>query len=96
MKWSIARARQGFSELLRKAATTPQSIYNRERLVAAVVDSKTFEEYLAWRSQKDKASLADAFTELRRILEEEKHTVPTAPRQDRDNAFAKALDELSR
>ena len=43
MSWSIAQAKQRFSELLRQAAEAPQLIFNRERMVAAVIDAR-----LAW------------------------------------------------
>lgn len=40
MPWNIAQAKQRFSEIVRRAAEGPQLIYNRKRLVAAVIDAE--------------------------------------------------------
>ena len=39
MRWKIGQAKQRFSEMVRHAATEPQLICNRDRVVAAVVDA---------------------------------------------------------
>ena len=36
--WTIARSKQHFSELVRACQREPQLIYNRSRLVAALVE----------------------------------------------------------
>ncbi|HEX2224603.1 MAG TPA: prevent-host-death protein [Thermoanaerobaculia bacterium] len=96
MNWRIAEAKQRFSELVQKAQVEPQWIYNRDKLVAAMVPAETLKEYLSWRQQREERTLGEAFEELRRICEEEDYTLEIPPRQDRPNPFSDALDELSR
>jgi len=95
MNWNIADAKQKFSELIRAAEDEPQWIYNRDKLVAAVIPAATLQEFLAWRSEAERPSLGEAFAELRRICEEEEYTFELPPRQERPNPFPNALDELS-
>jgi prevent-host-death family protein len=95
MNWNIADAKQKFSELIRAAEDEPQWIYNRDKLVAAVIPAATLQEFLAWRNELERPSLGEAFAELRRICEEEEYTFELPPRQERPNPFADALDELS-
>ena len=96
MKWTIAKARERFSELLRRSASKPQPIYNRDRLVAAVISARSFQEYLEWSARSGRRSIGDAFEELRRILAEEEYTLEIPGREDRRNEFAETLDELPR
>lgn len=96
MDWKIAEAKQSFSELVKAAEDEPQWIYNRDKLVAAVVPAETLKEFLDWRHQKERRTLGDAFAELRRICGEEDYTLEIPPRQERPNPFPDALDELSR
>jgi prevent-host-death family protein len=96
MHWKIAQAKQSFSELVRRASKEPQLIYSRERLVAAVIDAAAFQEFQAWREQKERTSLAEAFQELRKLCAEERSTLEPAPRRDRRNTFTDALPELPR
>jgi prevent-host-death family protein len=95
MNWNIAEAKQKFSELIRAAEDEPQWIYKRDKLVAAVVPADTLQEFLAWRGEKERPSLGEAFDELRRICQEEGYTFETSPRQERPNSFLDALDDLS-
>ena len=95
MKWSIANARKRFSELLSSAVEEPQAIYNRDRLVGAVVDPETLAEFQAWRAKRKGASLGKAFAELRRISAEERYEPVWPERRNRENPFVNALDELS-
>lgn len=95
MNWNIADAKQKFSELIREAENEPQWIYNRDRLVAAVVPAESLQEFLAWRDEKERPSLGEAFDELRRICQEEDYTFEIPPRQERPNPFPDALDDLS-
>ena len=46
MEWSIAKAKERFSEVRRQSALEPQPIYNRDRRVAAVISAESFKEYL--------------------------------------------------
>ena len=48
MSWNIAQAKQRFSEVVRQAAEEPQLIYNRDHLVAAVIDAEDFEAFKQW------------------------------------------------
>jgi len=96
VKWTIARARQKFSELLRDARSEPQPIYNRDELVAAVIDARSYAEFLSWFRDRKAESFADAFDALRAIAvgDEELFTAPA--RADRPNEFTRALDEIPR
>ena len=96
MNWKIADAKQNFSELVKAAEGEPQWIYNRDKLVAAVVPAETLKEFLGWRRHHASRTLAEAFDELRRICEEEEYTLEIPPRQERPNPFPHALDELAR
>jgi len=95
MNWNIADAKQKFSELIRAAEDEPQWIYNRDKLVAAVIPAATLQDFLAWRNAAERPSLGAAFAELRRICEEEDYKFELPPRQERPNPFPDALDELS-
>lgn len=96
MNWKIAEAKQRFSELVKAAEDEPQWIYNRDKLVAAVVPAATLREFMGWHHQKQERTLGEAFAELRRICEEEDYTLEIPPRQERPNSFPDALDERSR
>ncbi len=92
MNWNVAQAKQKLSEVLRAAAEEPQKIFNRQRLVAAVVNGETFEEFRQWRQRSEQKSIGEEFAELRRICAEEGGWELSSPkREDRPNAFAKAL-----
>lgn len=94
MEWTVGQARQRFSELLRESAEQPQIITNRNRPIAAVVDSNTFQEFEQWRSRRRK-SLFDCFSELRAILDNESYELTIPERTSRNNPFPEVLDELS-
>lgn len=96
MNWKIAEAKQKFSELVKAAEEEPQWIYNRDRLVAAMVPAETVKEFLDWRHRKEGRTLGEAFAELRGIFEDEDYTLEIPPRQERPNSFLDALDELDR
>jgi hypothetical protein len=49
MKWTVAQARESFADLLQSAQQEPQSIFNRDRFVAAVIDAETFAAFQAWQ-----------------------------------------------
>jgi hypothetical protein len=94
MKWSIVTARKHLAELLRKSVEEPQAIYNRDRLVGAVVDPDTFAEFEAWRAKQGRTSLGRAFGEFRKMCDEEGYELEVPERQNRENAFVQSLDEL--
>ncbi len=92
MPWSIAQAKQRFSDLVRQTAEGPQLVYNRRRLVAAVIDAEQYRAFKEWSERAAGRTLADEFADLRRILAEEDWTLAPAPRSTRPNALAEALD----
>lgn len=88
MDWKVAEAKQRLSEVIRAAEEEPQWLYNRDRLVAAVVEPQTFQDFLAWREREQRPSIGEAFSELRRLCAEEGYTLEIPSRYDRANAFA--------
>lgn len=94
MKWNVAQAKQRLSEVLREAVKEPQRIYNRQRLVAAVVGGETFEEFWQWKQHREQRSIGDQMAELRAICAEEGGwELPTPARENRPNPFAEALED---
>jgi hypothetical protein len=85
MDWKVAEAKQRLSEVIRAAGEEPQWLYNRDRLVAAVVEPQTFQDFLAWREREHRPSLGEAFSDLRRICAEEGYTIEPPSRRDRTN-----------
>lgn len=95
MSWRVAEAKQHFSEVIKATADEPQLIYNRNRLVAAVVNADLFKAFEAWRDQQQRSTLADAFSELQQLCQDEAYTLEIPARQNRENAFIKVLDDVS-
>jgi hypothetical protein len=95
MKWSIVEARKRLADLLRSAEEEPQPIYNRGRLVGAVVDPRTFAAFEAWRRRQERPTLGEAFSQLRKLCADEQYEPVVPQRRDRENPFLKVLDELS-
>ena len=94
MKWSVAKAREQFSDLLRKAAIEPQEIYNRDRLVAAVLGPDSFRELSEFMEKRTRKTLGESFADLRKVMAEEGYRLEIPPRKNRKNDFPKLLDEL--
>ncbi|BCL35716.1 prevent-host-death protein [Nostoc sp. MS1] len=80
MNWEVTKAKQKFSDLINAVAEETQLIYDQNQLVAVVVEAEVFQEFLAWRKQQKKPSVADALKELRQIMEEENYTLEIPPR----------------
>lgn len=96
MNWNIAQAKQRFSEVVKQAATEPQLILNRNQTVAAVVSAEDFAAFEAWRKlQSIPRTLAEEFSELRQLMQEEGFDdgLELPPREDRPNAFAEMIEE---
>jgi hypothetical protein len=74
----------------------PQLICNRERVVAAVIDAGAAERLQAMRARESQRSIADAFEEFRELVKRERYVVKIPSRRSRRDAFADALDHLSR
>lgn len=94
MRWKVSEAKQRFSEVVKWAASEPQLIFNRDRLVAAVVDGETLQAFEDWQRRRRHASLAERFGELRAIAAEEGFAIAVPERRDRANAFAETVDDL--
>ncbi len=90
MNWKTGEAKQHFSALLRAARQEPQAVFHRDRLVAAVIDAETFQEFETWRETVKGADLAQATAELRRLVAEEGE-LEIPQREDRANSFLEAL-----
>jgi hypothetical protein len=89
MYWKLDEAQQKLPEVIEAISSEPQLIFNQDKLVAAIVEPKLFQEFLAWHQQNKTSSLSDAFIELRQLCTEENYTLNTAaPRSDRYNPFA--------
>ncbi|MCP4697431.1 MAG: prevent-host-death protein [Gammaproteobacteria bacterium] len=88
MDWNTAQARQQFSQLLHAATNEPQRIFKREKLVAAVIDAASFEQFKRWQAQQQDRTVGSAFAELRRICAEEDYRLEISARTDRENPFA--------
>lgn len=87
MQWKIAEAKRRFSELLHRTADEPQLIFNRDRMVAVVVDSEAYQAFREWQERPAQRPLADWAAELRAICTEEEYSLEIAVRQDRHNPF---------
>ncbi len=88
-KWSVAKARQCFSELIRSAAHEPQRIYNRQHLVGVLIDAETFEAFQCWKDEQARRSIGAALDELREICQAEDYQFEAPSRTDRDNPFGR-------
>lgn len=92
MNWKIAEAKQKFSELIQSTLKEPQLIYNRDRLVAVVIEAEAYHDFLTWRErQLHTTTMAEALQELQQICAEDDYTFTIPDRQDRNNAFVEAL-----
>jgi hypothetical protein len=90
--WTIATARQHLPELIGRAASEPQRVYRRDKLVAAVVSPAVADKLEGLQHP----SLADKFAELQQICAEENYELPIAPRHNRANPFASRQRSSSR
>jgi len=89
MTWNIEAAQQQLAEVITAAEQEPQMIYQRDRLVAAIVKPELFQQFLAWQQQQH-PPLADTFTHLRQLCIEEDYTLEAFPRQNRPNSFTES------
>ena len=86
--WGIGEAKRWFSEVVRRSGTEPQKIYNRDRLVAAVVSPDLLDSVQNLRKKQSTCSLAEDFSEIREICTEENYNLEIGKRQDRRNWIA--------
>jgi len=96
MRWKIGQAKQRFSEMVRRAATEPQLICNRDRVVAAVVDADSAAKLRGILERAGQRSVAHAFEDFRTLARRERYALTTRRRKNRRNSFADALDHLPR
>ena len=96
MSWNIAQAKQRFSEIVRQTIEGPQLIYNRNRLVAAVINAEDYRAFKEWSERTAGRTLAEELAELRQIMQKESYELPLPPRSTRRNRFAETLEEEER
>lgn len=73
MTWTIAHAKQQFSEVVRLCAEEPQPVFNRSRPVAVVVSAQDYSAFEAWRRSSREPATLDVnqlFGEARAALED--------------------------
>ena len=88
MTWSIASAKQRFSEVVRLTAEEPQAIYNRDKPVAVMVSADEYEEFKQWKAERQRPTLTQLFDEIRAILAAEgEDGIEIPPRTNRPNPF---------
>lgn len=88
MTWNIASAKQQFSEVVRLTAREPQVIYNRDRLVAAVISADEFEAFKQWKAKQAQPTNLELFEEIRAILASQgEDGIEIPPRTDRPSPF---------
>jgi prevent-host-death family protein len=82
--WRTGEAKQRFSEVLREAVSEPQRIYNRDRLVAALVSAEEYEEFERWRRDRRRRTLGQAFDEVRELAARYGYELEIPERRDRE------------
>jgi prevent-host-death family protein len=83
MLWKIGQAKQRFSEVVRRAATEPQLICSRDRVVAAVIDADSAAKLEGVRERAGQRSVAHAFEDFRALAKRERYTLKTPRRKNR-------------
>ena len=82
--WLTGEAKQQLSEVLRRSEAEPQLIYRRDRLIAAVISAREFEEFERWREARQRRTLAEAFDEVRELCARYDYELDTGERRDRE------------
>jgi hypothetical protein len=85
MNWKFEEAQKKLPELINATANEPQLIFDQDKLVAAIVEPKLFQQFLTWRQQQQLSSLDNAFAELRQICLEEDYILEISTRSNRDS-----------
>jgi hypothetical protein len=83
MDWKVARAKQSFSDVLRKAVQEPQIIRNRERIVGAVIGEADVASFLRWRADHGKPALIEALRVAQKIAADEGGELVVPARKNR-------------
>lgn len=81
--WRVADAKQRFSEVVRRSLAEPQKIYNRDRLVAAVVSPEALAALERVRHRQAARMLADVFAEMRAACGGDGYELDIPERRDR-------------
>ncbi len=96
MNWSVAQAKQQFSEMLRAAAREPQAIYNRTTPVAMVLGTEDFEAFQQWKQRNSVSPCIESIARLRTELSVagfDGIEIEPRPIESRTSDFALMLDE---
>ncbi len=84
MVWKIAEAKKKFSEMIHRVHDEPQEIYNRDSMVAVVIDPIQYEKFKSLRETQERESIGAAFDELRDICEAESYEIVIPERKNRE------------
>lgn len=99
--WSLASAKQQFSEVVRQAQAQPQAILRHNKEVAVLVSARDYAEFAQWRAGQGGAKTAgqlflEGMDDIRSMLVEADPAyqgIELPLRTDRSNAVALMLDE---
>lgn len=81
--WRIGAAKQQFSEVVRRSQSEPQKIFNRDQLVAAVVNPDILDA-VEGRQRRSARTLADLFAEFRATCADEDYELQIPERRNRE------------
>lgn len=87
MKWTIAKAKNKFSELIRNAQKEPQLVYNRDKLIAAIISAEEYNEIQSIKVKEQKKTLLDFFNEFKDACIKEHYTLEIPKRINRKDQF---------
>lgn len=99
--WSLASAKQQFSEVVRLAEHTPQPIMRHHKEVAVLISARDFEEFSAWRASQGESTqtagqrFLNGMVEIRHMLmyaDPQYQGIELPPRTDRPNAMVDMLE----
>jgi prevent-host-death family protein len=71
MTWTIANAKQHFSEVVRLCAKEPQAVFDRSRPVAVVVSARDYSAFASWQREQRSPEAIDVpglFADAREAL----------------------------
>jgi prevent-host-death family protein len=102
--WSLASAKQQFSEVVRLAESEPQPIFRHNREVAVLLSARDYAEFRAWREahgaadsgKTDGQRFLEGMAEIRQMLMDADpgyEGIELPPRVDRPNAMIEMLEQ---
>ncbi len=102
--WSLASAKQQFSEVVRLAEREPQAILRHNKEVAVLISSRDYAEFLSWQREHAPAARNDppngaflrGMAEIRQMLMDADPSydgIELPPRVDRPNAMIEMLEQ---